>query len=64
MNRAMPAVFLIWALVFGLSVLSLLNLKNPPDQEYFFRRTPAEQHALLDPRPLPAVTRITSPGDV
>jgi hypothetical protein len=42
MNRAMPAVFLVWALVFFLSVLSLLNLKNPPDQEYFFRKTVAE----------------------
>ena len=49
MNRAMPAVFLIWALVFGLSVLSLLNLKNPPDQEYFFRRTVAEQQMPLAP---------------
>jgi hypothetical protein len=49
MNRAMPAVFLIWALVFGLSVLSLLNLKNPPDQEYFFRRTAAEQQAVSGP---------------
>lgn len=49
MNRAMPAVFLIWALVFGLSVLSLLNLKNPQDQEYFFRRTAAEQQTLVEP---------------
>ena len=45
MNRGMPAVFLIWFLVFALSVLSLLNLKNPQDQEYFFRKTPAEQQA-------------------
>ena len=45
----MPAVFLIWALVFALSVLSLLNLKNPPDQEYFFRHTAAEQQSLVEP---------------
>jgi hypothetical protein len=49
MDRAMPAVFLIWALVFALSVLSLLNLKNPPDQEYFFRHTAAEQQFLVEP---------------
>jgi hypothetical protein len=49
MNRAMPAVFLIWVLVFALSVLSLLNLKNPPDQEYFFRRTAAEQQLPVPP---------------
>lgn len=47
MNRAMPAVFLIWVLVFSLSVLSLLNLKNPQDQEYFFRQTAAEQQSVL-----------------
>lgn len=45
MDRAMPAVFLIWILVFSLSVLSLLNLKNPTDQEYFFRKTAAEQRS-------------------
>jgi len=49
MDRAMPAVFLIWILVFTLSVLSLLNLKNPPDQEYFFRQTAAEQQSLVEP---------------
>ena len=43
MNRGMPAVFLIWILVFALSVLSLLNLKTPENQEYFFRKTVAEQ---------------------
>ena len=48
MDRAMPAVFVIWILVFALSVLSLLNLKNPPDQEYFFRRTAAEQQSLIE----------------
>lgn len=49
MNRAMPAVFLIWILVFGLSVLSLLNLKNPEGQEYFFRQTAAEQQLIVEP---------------
>lgn len=41
MNRAMPAVFLVWALVFAVSVLSLLNLKAPKGQEYIFRKTAA-----------------------
>jgi hypothetical protein len=49
MNRGMPAVFLIWLLVFALIVLSLLNLKNPPDREYFFRQTAAEQQTLVEP---------------
>ena len=49
MNRGMPAVFLIWFLVFALSVLSLLNLKTPANQEYFFRKTPAEQQQVLEP---------------
>ncbi len=44
MDRAMPAVFLVWVLVFAISVLSLLNLKTP-DQEYIFRKTPAEMEA-------------------
>jgi uncharacterized membrane protein len=39
MNIAMPAVFVVWALVIAISVLSLLNLKAPPDQEYIFRKT-------------------------
>ncbi len=43
MNRAMPAVFLVWVLVFVISVISLLNLKTPPDQEYIFRKTAAER---------------------
>jgi hypothetical protein len=42
MDRAQPAVFLIWALVFAASVISLLNLKAPPGQEYIFRKTAAE----------------------
>ena len=41
MNKAMPAVFLVWTLVFVVSVISLLNLKSP-DQEYIFRKTAAE----------------------
>jgi len=41
MNRAMPAVFLVWLLVFAVSVLSLLNLKTPAGQEYIFRKTAA-----------------------
>ena len=43
MDRAMPAVFLVWALVFAVSVLSLLNLKAPKGQEYIFRKTAAER---------------------
>lgn len=39
MNIAMPAVFVVWALVIAISVLTLLNLKVPEDQEYFFRKT-------------------------
>jgi hypothetical protein len=38
MNQAMPAVFLIWALVFGASLISVLNLKAPPGREYIFRK--------------------------
>ncbi len=41
MNKAMPAVFLVWVLVFVVSVISLLNLKTP-DQEFIFRKTAAE----------------------
>lgn len=43
MNKAMPAVFLIWILVFAASLISVLNLKAPRDQEYIFRRTPISQ---------------------
>ncbi len=39
MNIAMPAVFVVWALVIAISVLTLLNLKQPEDQEYIFRKT-------------------------
>ncbi len=42
MNKAMPAVFLVWILVFVVSVISLLNLKTPADQEFIFRKTAAE----------------------
>lgn len=49
MNRAMPAVFLVWVLVFAVSVLSLLNLKTPPDQEYIFRTTAQERAGASDP---------------
>jgi len=45
MNRAMPAVFLVWVLVFAISVLSMLNLKTPAGQEYIFRKTTAERSA-------------------
>ncbi len=41
MNKAMPAVFLVWTLVFVVSVISLLNLKSP-DQDYIFRKTAVE----------------------
>jgi len=56
MDRAMPAVFLVWTLVFVISVLSLLNLKTPKNQEYIFRKTAAEtetgQSSLRDKPPL------------
>ena len=39
MNKAMPAVFLIWILVFSASLLSVLNIKTPKGQEYIFRKT-------------------------
>ncbi|MEM7356276.1 MAG: hypothetical protein AAF657_36005 [Acidobacteriota bacterium] len=42
MDRAMPAVFLVWTLVFVISVISLLNLKTPEGQEYIFRKTADE----------------------
>jgi hypothetical protein len=39
MNQAMPAVWLIWILVFAASLISVLNLKAPKGQEYIFRKT-------------------------
>ncbi len=39
MNQAMPAVWLVWALVFAASLISVLNLKTPKGQEYIFRKT-------------------------
>lgn len=39
MNIAMPAVFVVWALVIAISILTLLNLKAPEGQEYIFRKT-------------------------
>jgi uncharacterized membrane protein len=42
MNIAMPAVFVVWALVIAISILTLLNLKAPEGQEYFFRSTAVE----------------------
>ncbi len=39
MNRAMPAVWLVWILVFAASLISVLNLKAPKGQEYIFRKT-------------------------
>jgi len=41
MNQAMPAVFLVWILVFAASLISVLNLKAPPNRDYIFRRTQA-----------------------
>lgn len=38
MNQAMPAVWLIWILVFAASLISVLNLKAPKNQEYIFRK--------------------------
>jgi hypothetical protein len=39
MNQAMPAVWLVWFLVFAASLISVLNLKVPQGQEYIFRKT-------------------------
>jgi hypothetical protein len=39
MNRAMPAVWLVWLLVFAASLISVMNLKAPKGQEYIFRKT-------------------------
>jgi hypothetical protein len=41
MNQAMPAVWLVWILVFAASLISVLNIKSPPGQEYIFRKTVA-----------------------
>ena len=41
MNQAMPAVWLVWILVFAASLISVLNLKAPKGQEYIFRKTEA-----------------------
>lgn len=37
MNKAMPAVWLIWFLVILASLISVLNLKVPQGQKYIFR---------------------------
>ena len=42
MNFAMPVVFLVWILIVVMSVVSLLNLKSPTDQEFIFRKTAIE----------------------
>ena len=44
MNQAMPAVWLVWILVFAASLISVLNLKAPKGQEYIFRKTEAAIH--------------------
>ena len=41
MNQAMPAVWLVWLLVFAASLISVLNLKAPSDSKYIFRKTQA-----------------------
>jgi hypothetical protein len=46
MNKAMPAVFLIWVLVFAASLISVLNLKVPKGQDYIFRKTQATAEVL------------------
>jgi len=43
MNQAMPAVWLVWALVFAASLISVLNLRAPKGQEYIFRKMEAAQ---------------------
>ena len=42
MDRAMPAVFLVWFLVAVISLISMLNLKSPEGQELIFRKTAVE----------------------
>jgi hypothetical protein len=51
MNVAMPVVFAVWILIIAISVLSLLNLKTPPGQEYIFRKTAAEIGAARSEKP-------------
>lgn len=41
MDQAMPAVWLVWALVFAASLISVLNLKAPEGQRYMFRKSDA-----------------------
>lgn len=48
MNTAMPAVFLIWILVFAASLISVLNLKAPKGQDYIFRKTEATVEVKKD----------------
>jgi hypothetical protein len=43
MNQAMPAVWLVWILVFAASLISVMNLKAPKGQEYIFRKTETVQ---------------------
>lgn len=49
MNKAMPAVFLIWFLVGFVCLLSVLNLKTPEGQEFMFRKTATEMQAAVHP---------------
>lgn len=44
MNQAMPAVWLVWALVFAASLISVLNIKTPKGQDYIFRKTETVQN--------------------
>lgn len=46
MNQAMPAVWLVWILVFAASLISVLNLKTPKDQDYIFRKTTAQVESI------------------
>lgn len=46
MNQAMPAVWLIWMLVFAASLISVLNLKVPKGQEYIFRKATARVESI------------------
>ena len=43
MNRAMPAVWLVWLLVFVTSLISVLNLRAPKGQDYIFRKSEVVQ---------------------
>ncbi|MBS1797728.1 MAG: hypothetical protein JSS81_28150 [Acidobacteria bacterium] len=49
MNQAMPAVWLIWILVFAASLISVLNLKAPKGQDYIFRKTAAQAEQPIRP---------------